>query len=180
VRTTTRPAILDIEASGFGATSYPIEIGVVLGDGRRYCSLIAPLAEWTHWDAQAARLHGITRAALRRHGRSPVAVACALNDWVGATTLYSDGWVVDERWLRQLYFVAGVTASFRLSPLESILGEAQLERWHATQEAVRGEQRGARHRASHDAYVVQETYVRTALACRNDPRVRRVPNSSHT
>jgi len=180
VRTTTRPAILDIEASGFGASSYPIEVGVVLGDGRRYCRLIAPCAEWTHWDAQAACLHGITRATLLRHGCPPVAVAHALNDWVGASTVYSDGWVVDDRWLRQLFFAAGVNARFRLSPLESILHEAQMQRWHAIQDEVRAEQRGARHRASFDAYVVQETYVRSAVACRDDHLARRAPSSSHT
>ena len=35
-----RPDIIDIEASGFGPDSYPIEIGVALSSGEKYCSLI--------------------------------------------------------------------------------------------------------------------------------------------
>jgi len=46
-------AILDVEASGFGAGSYPIEVGYVFGDGRSYCTLIRPVSSWTHWDAKA-------------------------------------------------------------------------------------------------------------------------------
>ena len=63
-----RPAILDIEASGFGDDGYPIEVGVVLPNGRKYCSLVTPEPEWIHWDEGAAKLHGITRTMLATHG----------------------------------------------------------------------------------------------------------------
>ena len=36
------PTILDIEASGFGRGSYPIEIGFSAGDGVLFCGLIVP------------------------------------------------------------------------------------------------------------------------------------------
>ena len=49
------PLIIDVEASGFGGASYPIEIGVALDDGHKYCALILPEPEWTHWDAAAER-----------------------------------------------------------------------------------------------------------------------------
>jgi len=48
------PAVLDIEASGFGRDSYPVEIGYVLPDGQTWCTLIRPAPAWTHWDATAA------------------------------------------------------------------------------------------------------------------------------
>jgi hypothetical protein len=35
-----RPNIIDIEASGFGVDSYPIEVGIVLSTGQKYCALI--------------------------------------------------------------------------------------------------------------------------------------------
>jgi hypothetical protein len=44
------PAVLDVEASGFGAGSYPIEIGYIASDGTSYCTLIRPAPSWTHWD----------------------------------------------------------------------------------------------------------------------------------
>ena len=42
------PSIIDVEASGFGAASYPIEIGVVRYDGAKWCKLLRPLDDWTH------------------------------------------------------------------------------------------------------------------------------------
>ncbi len=159
-----RPGILDLEASGLGAGSYPVEVGVVLPDGRKYCSLILPVHEWQHWDEQAEQLHGISRALLFRHGRSVRAVADDLNALVEGGTLYSDGWVVDSPWLNQLFFAAGVAPCFRLSPLEMILNEAQMLAWHNTKDHVLTEYADARHRASFDAFVIQETYWRTRSA----------------
>lgn len=156
-----RPAILDIEASGFGGDSYPIEVGVVLPDGRKYCSLIAPLDDWTHWDAQAASVHGISRAMLAAHGRSPRAVAEELNALVGGGTVYSDGWVVDGPWLVKLYFAARLEPCFRFSALEMILDERQMQDWHAAKQSVLEDYSDKRHRASFDAFVVQETWWRT-------------------
>ena len=73
------PCVLDIEASGFGRGSYPIEIGFVLPDGTAYCTLIVPDEGWTHWDGDAERVHGISRSLLQRHGRSAHEVAVELN-----------------------------------------------------------------------------------------------------
>ena len=42
VGTADVPTILDLEASGFGRDSYPIEVGYVLPDGSSFCSLIRP------------------------------------------------------------------------------------------------------------------------------------------
>ncbi len=36
------PTVIDVEASGFGAGSYPIEVGVAFPDGRSWCCLIRP------------------------------------------------------------------------------------------------------------------------------------------
>lgn len=65
------PPILDVEAPGFGAGSYPIEVGYFLGDGTAYCTLIKPAANWTHWDPAAEAVHGIDQlsfAAMEPHG----------------------------------------------------------------------------------------------------------------
>ena len=47
------PTVLDVEASGFGRNSYPIEIGFVLPDARTFCALIRPLAHWTQYPPSA-------------------------------------------------------------------------------------------------------------------------------
>ncbi len=50
------PLINDVEASGFGATNYPIEIGLTMNDGDKFCVLIMPAPDWTHWDEEKAHL----------------------------------------------------------------------------------------------------------------------------
>lgn len=156
-----RPAILDFEASGFGHDSYLIEVGVALPDGRKYCSLIVPPLHWTHWNPAAERVHCISRSMLARHGRPLVQVVEELNAFVGGGTVYSDGWVVDDPWWRKLHREAGIEPCYRLSALEMILDQAQMERWQTAKNAVLAELGAGRHRASFDAYVIQETFWRT-------------------
>ena len=62
------PTVLDVEASGFGRDSYPIEIGFVMPNGHTHCTLIKPESHWTHWDAQAASTHHISRTLIEERG----------------------------------------------------------------------------------------------------------------
>jgi hypothetical protein len=61
----------------------------------------------------------------------------------------------------QLFHEAKLDMAFSISPLEMILSEAQMERWHKTKDQVLAEVNQQRHRASFDAWVIQETYSRT-------------------
>lgn len=160
----TPPSILDIEASGFGLDSYPIEVGVILGDGRKYCSLVRPEPDWTHWDPQAQAMHGISRETLLAHGRPVQEVATALNDLLRGRTVFSDGWVVDRPWLDRLYAAAGTRCAFTLSALEMILSEEQMQHWSTVKQRLLAEQRTQRHRASHDAAIIQQTFEHTRTA----------------
>jgi hypothetical protein len=159
-----RPLIIDVEASGFGGTSYPIEIGVALDDGHKYCSLIQPEPEWTHWDDEAQRVHRIPRDLLETYGRPGRDVAQTLNELLASRTVYSDGWVVDKPWLATLFHAARLEMRFRVSPLEMILSEDQMNRWHGEKDAIVAGMDLSRHRASHDAWIIQETYNRTRRA----------------
>jgi hypothetical protein len=161
---TRRPCVLDIEASGFGSHSYPIEVGVVRDDDRRWCSLIVPAPGWTHWSTEAEALHGISRESLFAFGRPVGKVARTLNTLLAGRTVYSDGWVVDDRWLRELFHAAAIEPAFHLSPLEAVLTEAQMACWRETRSCVATELATPRHRASSDAWVVQETWYRTRAA----------------
>ena len=156
-----RPLIIDVEASGFGGTSYPIEIGVALDDGHKYCSLVLPEPEWTHWDAEAQNVHRITRDILETYGKPGRTVAETLNELLANRTVYTDGWVVDKPWLATLFHAARIEMRFRVSPLELILSASQMERWHGEKDRVLATLDLSRHRASHDAWVIQETYSRT-------------------
>lgn len=154
------PFIMDIEASGFGPESYPIEVGLALEMPVRYCSLILPATDWQHWDASAEQVHGVSRAVLRAKGKSARVVAGELNELLGAATVYSDAWVVDKPWLTTLFHAAGISQTFTLSSIESILSEAQLASWDATKLQVIQDLHLPRHRASNDALIIQQTYQR--------------------
>ncbi len=158
---TSRPNVLDFEASGFGVESYPIEVGVVLGSGQKYCALIKPASNWIYWDQQAERVHGLSREILLDRGKPIAVVATELNAFLAEKTVYSDGWVVDKPWLSRLFYQSGVKPSFYLSALEMILKEQQMEIWTQTKRQVIDDLALVRHRASTDALIIQETYDRT-------------------
>jgi len=158
---TSHPYIIDIEASGLSSHSYPIEIGFVLGDGKKFCSLIKPAPSWTSWDSAAEAMHQISREVLETHGKSVNEVAHELNEMLEGMTLYSDGWSVDKPWLTKLFHAAGIEMKFNVSPLEIILSEGQMASWHQTKDRVIAEHNLTRHRASTDAWIIQETYSHT-------------------
>jgi hypothetical protein len=149
------PCVLDIEASGFGRGSYPIEIGFVLPDGTAYCTLIVPDDSWTHWDGDAERVHGISRSLLQRHGRSAREVAVELNHRLAGRTVYCDNWAHDYTWLARLFETAAVNPSFKLRHLRELMTENAAEQFDDTREIVARNLQLRRHRASSDARVLQ-------------------------
>ena len=156
-----KPFIIDVEASGFGSASYPIEIGVALNDGQKFCTLILPAPDWTHWDEEAEKVHQVSREILEAYGKPIHEVADQLNDMLAGLTLYSDGWVVDKPWLTTLFHAAGKSMKFSVSPLEMILSEKQMAAWHKTKDKVINTMKLKRHRASNDAWIIQETFTQT-------------------
>lgn len=154
------PCVLDIEASGFGRGSYPIEIGFVLPDGTAYCTLIQPDTDWTHWDGEAERVHGISRTLLERHGRSPAQVALELNARLDGRDVYSDNWAHDYAWLARLFESAELSPRFHLRHLRELLDEREVEHFDDTRAAVARELQLRRHRASSDARVLQMSVAR--------------------
>lgn len=154
------PCVIDIEASGFGRGSYPIEIGFVLPDGRTMCRLVKPVEGWTHWDGAAERLHGLTRDLIERHGQPAEVVAALLNDHLRGSTVYCDNWAHDYAWLAILYEVAGCSPTFRLRHLRELMDDRQASLWDAACASARAQQGGnARHRASQDARLLQQAFA---------------------
>lgn len=154
------PAMLDIEASGFGRDSYPVEVGFVLPDGRSWCTLIRPRPEWTHWDPAAEKVHRISRATAVAHGRDVADVARQLNERLRGQTLYCDGWAHDFTWLAALFEAAGQTPRFKLDNLRALLSDREAASWAVLKQQVATEMRMPRHRASADAKLLQLTLMR--------------------
>ncbi len=162
---------IDIEASGFGKGSYPIEVGFVDADGGLFCTLVQPAEDWTHWDETAFALHGIERGLLPVHGKPITWVARQLNERLAGQTVYCDGWAQDYPWLARLFDAADTAPAFKLEDLRKLLTEEQALRWGDTVAQVREELSIGRHRASSDAKVLQ-----IALQRIQDPQRRASPS----
>ena len=154
------PTLIDVEASGFGSGSYPIEIGVALPDGTRHCYLIAPARSWRSWDPDAEAVHGISRDCLETYGRPVPDVAWRLNAMLRNRVVYSDAWSFDMSWVAKLYDAAGMLQTFRIADISELIDEDQHAHWQTTKQAVIDELGLPRHRASGDARILQETWLR--------------------
>ena len=154
------PPIIDVEASGFGAASYPIEVGLVLPSGDTFCSLIAPAANWRHWDESAERVHGVSRDLLLEHGKPAFDVAREVNGRLRGMTVYCDSWYHDFTWLSRLFDAGDSAAAFQLEDIRSLLTQEQADNWQATKNKIVEELKIGRHRASNDARVLQATLQR--------------------
>lgn len=153
------PAILDIEASGFGLGSYPIEVGFVQPCGQAWCSLVKPLDDWQHWDPNAEAVHNITRDQLQQRGRSPQEIVDVLNDRLHGMVVYTDAWAHDYTWLNRLYEATDRSPSFKLESLRSLLTDHDAARWHDVKRRVALSSGLVRHRASADASLLQQTWL---------------------
>lgn len=158
--------IIDVEASGFGRGSYPIEIGVALPSGRGRCFLIRPEDDWTHWDPRAASLHGLSRSLLDEKGLAVGEVARALNELLDGSVVYTDAWGMDSSWIALLYERAGILQRFRIETLATLLDETQKASWMQLKAAARAEMRLERHRASADALVLQLALRRAGVSAK--------------
>jgi len=153
--------IMDIEASGFGRGSYPIEIGIAMSDGSSQCLLVRPHNDWNHWEQEAEALHGISRNTLLESGLVVDEVALLLNQWLKNSTVYTDAWANDSCWLGLLYETAGVVQQFKIESLRTVISEDQVELWHPVKDQITKDFSFQRHRASNDARILQMTYSRT-------------------
>lgn len=154
------PITIDVEASGFGRGSYPIEVGLAFPDQTTEAMLILPAPDWTHWDEEAEAVHGISREQLLREGRPIVEVAALLNARLAGNRVFSDAWSFDTSWVGRLFDTAGFSQHFRIDTIRSLLTEAQVQVWQDARAAVEAEAGETRHRAAVDARLLQQTILR--------------------
>jgi hypothetical protein len=126
---------IDIEASGLGSASFPIEIGWVLDDEAEPESfLVRPHATWdfaSGWSAQSAALHSIAPAMLEAEGLSVDEACTGLNEVTHGRLVVSDAPQHDDWWLGRLYAAAGREKNWAVGDVERLYGglaqEAGLE-----------------------------------------------------
>lgn len=146
--------ILDAEASGLDRRSYPIEIGVA-GPAIQYEALIVPEPGWTAWDVQAQAIHGIDRQSLYRHGKPAREVAIELNQLLDDKTVFSDCLRWDAFWIHVLFGAVGVTPSFTLADLETLLSDQVTPAYFREYEALCVSGLYRQHRAADDARMIR-------------------------
>jgi len=148
---------LHIESSGYGAGSYPIEVGVVRADGQAHCTLIYPQDDWTAWQSESEATHGISRDILLVKGKSALKVAMLLNEWLDGETIYSEAWGNHCCWLDSLFQAAGVRQRFIVDAVESLLPTVQMSDWLKRKQSVAQSLDMTRRRASRQALLRQKT-----------------------
>jgi len=157
VKTAKTINVIDIEASGFGRDSYPIEIGIALADGRQYQTLVRPEAGWQHWDRSAQDVHGISRSDLFKYGRSVFQICREINEICAGAVLYSDCWVYDHYWFRRLFDAAHTPALGQCKAMEYLLNDEQQLDYQTVKQTFASRLGLPMHRALNDAVVIQKT-----------------------
>jgi len=154
--------IIDLEASGLGPGSWPIEVGlawVEAGEVRSWSSLIRPEPDWDEeaWDPMAEDIHGISRSELKI---APTAwsVAAELLRRVAGRPVFSDAPEFDSRWVRRLLDAQPVDAGVRLLDVDQAVGAVCGERG-ADWAYERLERTGTPHRAGPDAVRMLEAIL---------------------
>lgn len=115
---------LDFEASALQLGSFPIEVGIAIGNGEKiiqtFTTLIQPRPEWLDhgvWSKQSEAVHGIKASQLAR-GMPAIEVCSALDRLLYGSAVYVDGGYFDAYWLFRLY--GGKSPKFRLVDLDVI------------------------------------------------------------
>ncbi|MDY0957258.1 transcriptional regulator [Sphingomonas sp. CFBP8993] len=99
---------LDFEASSLDDRSYPIEVAWVFEDERSESHLIAPAPDWTDWNPDAERIHGIAREILVREGVAHDVVAARMVEQLTGHSLFASAPSWDGKWLSALLRAAGL------------------------------------------------------------------------
>lgn len=99
---------LDFEASSLAKKSYPIEVAWIFEDGRSESHLIRPAPDWTDWDEDAARIHGLDRATLEGEGTPHEVVARRVVDQLASHDVHASAPSWDGKWMSLLLRAAGL------------------------------------------------------------------------
>lgn len=116
-------AFIDLEASGLGASSWPIEVGWCFPDSAPETYLIKPAEDWAPeaWDDNAEALHGVSRDILEREGAPIVDVCRRLNEALDDVEVFSDAPDWDAFWLYRLFTAGGEKQAFKLKDFGALL-----------------------------------------------------------
>jgi DNA polymerase III epsilon subunit-like protein len=155
----------DIESSGLGDGSYPIEVGIAWAGGT-YEALILPVEKWTYWNAKSQKVHGISRNTLKKKGKPVVEVANELNELFNGKVLWCDS-KFDVWWFDILFDAANIEATFTVKNMLKTLPTELMERLLV--EMPPPEE--VKHRALEDALDLKECWEKVKKVVSKDQRI---------
>ncbi|MEM9013855.1 MAG: hypothetical protein AAGB02_01995 [Pseudomonadota bacterium] len=152
-------AFLDVEASGLGARSWPIEIGWCFLETEPVSVLIKPHEKWPleEWEKTAESLHGVSMETLIMDGQFAGDVCDQLNAALGGKRVFSDSPDWDSFWLYRLFDAAKKRQNFTLDGLGAVFSRFSPEQIDAFVEVVTA-QFPRRHRAAADCLHMRALY----------------------
>lgn len=112
---------LDCEASGLSNFSYPIEIGWKNGLGIGHNILIKPAIDWSHWDFESEKIHGISRDYLKENGVEFRKAATEIQSHLYGKLVMSDASSFDEFWCNRLFVEANINKGFAVQNIWAFL-----------------------------------------------------------
>jgi hypothetical protein len=146
---------LDIEASGLGSLTFPIEVAYVSSIGDKNEFLIKPTDDWFNhgsWCSDAERdIHKISREMLIENGVSLFCVARALNKALCGKLVLCNDLEYDGVWLTLLFKAANVSVMFSLTDIRYLYEYWGEEKTTAFKWAYKSIIPSASHRALPDA-----------------------------
>lgn len=161
----TYPCFIDFEASSLSPLSYPIAVAWNRSDGEIRRFLISPqgIADWSDWDPESQRIHGIDRQRLVANGWPPDYIIeeleldlQRLKDRNSDRQLWADAPEFDNHWLQRLYAAVNRDPPLTIAHVEDLLTpilkrEGEME-WQAAARLNRLIQSLTPHRSGqHDA-----------------------------
>jgi hypothetical protein len=158
---------MDIEASGLGTGSWPVEIGWALpfGPKRNGAVLIRPVPEWTHWSSVAeTHFHKISRQTLDREGMAPGEALARVEEALYGCEIYVEDPAEDRTWFSRLVAAAGRETALRLHDAHGLFEAQALRRRHNLTDIRRevSVRFPHSHRAGADALQLAEIWRRLA------------------
>ena len=119
---------IDLEASGLGPDSYPVEVAWKSAEsGAQDSFLINPESAegWVFWDEFAEEMHGIEWSTLTKSGIGVRAACERLNTALFGKDVVCDALEFDAFWLRRLFRAGCQPMNFTLKGIESVLSPEQ-------------------------------------------------------